>query len=504
MTMIIRAPSGLTQLTRGFSSISAKISYMKKNNKTIEKITRNTRHAIDHFDSLYGKVYGRAWPSMRLGLLSAKKQCAVLNTFTDTTKHHNQLVDELAALDLQRYYKKHLHHYIRSQLREELLANKRARKRELMAKNDQIDPESIDLNSVEVSDVSDSELKGIQTTDGEDGSFSTAEDLQEMFSDRRMDDDEKYFINKARVDLSLEDFVPATELIFHEEMPDELKYYDGYQNEIDLDIEQKIEPTLEMSDNLKVYAFPRGSWSRFDQPTPETRASLFPYYLLDGASILPVLALDLKYDDICADYCSAPGGKSLAMLMTMKPKYLLANDVSKSRLGRMRTVIKQFLPDTEYVKSTLELANIDARKLVEPDRFDKILVDAPCSNDRHSVESIDNIFKRQSTGERLSLPSKQSNILRAALKSVRPKGCVVYSTCTMSPIENDGVVQRTLSSLRDEGCESKFAIMDLKEAFRPFRGLFKFNTKFKYGQQVVPNICSNFGPMYISKVKRIS
>lgn len=49
------------------------------------------------------------------------------------------------------------------------------------------------------------------------------------------------------------------------------------------------------------------------------------YYLMDGGSILPVLALDLKYGDRVLDMCSAPGGKALATLQTLLPGKVLLN-----------------------------------------------------------------------------------------------------------------------------------------------------------------------------------
>jgi len=441
---------------------------------------------------------------MRLGLLSPKKHCAVMNTFVDTGGILEGLTDEPDAIEMQRYYKKHLRSYTMWQLRQQVIANKKARKRELLAQSEGVPVESIEINSVEVSDVSDSEIIGAQTSNDE-GGFSTAEDLQEMFSDRRMDEDEKYFINQASTQLSLDDYMPATEIIRHEDASEEMSYYEAYEPDVELSIEHKDELTLEMNEmGPMIYTFPRGSWSKFNSPTALPKLQLFPYYLLDGASVLTVMALGVQLNDVCADYCAAPGGKSLALMMSMKPRHLLCNDTSISRLKRISRVMDQYIPDINYRKSTLKLSNENAAKMVYPDTFDKIIVDVPCINDRNAIETLDNnIFKTSRTEERIGLPKLQCNILKAALRSLKPKGSVIYSTCTLSPIENDGVVQNALIQLQEEGCELKFVIINLKEAFRPFRGLYKFNTKFKYGQQVVPNVCSNFGPMYISKITRL-
>jgi hypothetical protein len=496
---------GLLTRTMASSSLSTEFKPLHRSWKSVKKVTRNTELALAHFDSLYAKVYGRAWPSIRLGLLTTKKQCAIINPFADVGSLHERLVEEDGAIDLERYYKKHLQSYTRWKLRQQIIENKKARKRELLAKEANISAASIDLDSIEVSDVSDSELKGTQTSDSEGEGFSTAEDLMAMFSDRRMDDDEKYFINKASPMLNLNDFVPATELITKEEYTDESIYYEGYDTDLKLDIEFQDEPYLEFYDRLKIYAFPRNSWDSFESPTAIKRDDLLTHYLLDGGSILPILALDLQTDDICADYCAAPGGKSLAMLMTFRPKYLLCNDRATNRLSRTYNVMRQYVPEVNYIKSTLRLSNHDARSLVQPDAFDKILVDAPCSNDRVSVESLENnLFKRTRSAERLQLPQTQCDLLKSALKSVRPKGCVVYSTCTLSPLENDCVVQKALQGLQEEGHPSRFAVINLKEAFRPLRGLFKFNNQTKYGQQLLPTVTSNFGPTYVCKIKRLS
>lgn len=68
--------------------------------------------------------------------------------------------------------------------------------------------------------------------------------------------------------------------------------------------------------------------------------------------------------------------------------------------------------------------------------------------DRHSA-TVDenNIFKTIRTKERLSLPQNQSSLLEQAMKLVKPGGTVVYSTCTLSPVQNDGVVNMALHRL---------------------------------------------------------
>lgn len=67
--------------------------------------------------------------------------------------------------------------------------------------------------------------------------------------------------------------------------------------------------------NLKLYAYPQDSL--FDFPAPiKDKNQISSWWLLDGGSILPVLALDLQESDNVLDMCSAPGGKSLLIAQT--------------------------------------------------------------------------------------------------------------------------------------------------------------------------------------------
>lgn len=79
-------------------------------------------------------------------------------------------------------------------------------------------------------------------------------------------------------------------------------------------------------------------------------------------------------------------------------------------------------------------------------KFTQILVDVPCSNDRLSVMENDNsVFKGDRTKERLALPELQASILVNCLQLLKPGGSLVYSTCSLSPIQNDGVVNMALT-----------------------------------------------------------
>lgn len=84
-------------------------------------------------------------------------------------------------------------------------------------------------------------------------------------------------------------------------------------------------------------------------------------------------------------------------------------------------------------------------------------MDVPCTTDRHSLKENDNnIFKPSRIKERLKLPELQCELLVNALKIINKGGIVVYSTCSLSPIQNDGVVHMALKKIWEE---TKFEIV---------------------------------------------
>lgn len=450
--------------------------------------------ALLHFDNFYGNVYENEWKSIRLGLLSKHKYCAIVNTFSDFESSEIELRQQ-GAVELKNYYERHWRKYEKHRRKQELLREKKKKKAEMLAKEAGVDVSKINPETIEVSDVSDRDLESGFTTKTE------AEDFVEMFSDNQ---GLAGFKNAASVQINLNDYVPATEFKYREEVISNTSYFQFYQPDVDLPINYITEEKLNFPETLRLFTFGRGDVAEFETPRMDKKINVFNYYLMNGASLLPVLALGVKPKEIVGDFCAAPGGKSLAILMTFYPSYLQCNDyASSSRMTRLKNVLKSYIPEISTIKETLHITNENAKIIRRPNFFDKILVDVPCTNDRISVENNENnIFSIGRSQERLKLPQDQMEMLFSALQSVKVGGSVVYSTCTLSPIQNDGVVHMTLKKVWEE-TNLEFSVCDLKEAFRPLRGLFMFYTKFKYGTQILPFVPTNFGPLYISKLTRV-
>ncbi|NXT38477.1 NSUN4 methyltransferase, partial [Pelecanoides urinatrix] len=208
-------------------------------------------------------------------------------------------------------------------------------------------------------------------------------------------------------------------------------------------IQAEMSPPLRasLSSNIKCYTFPRGDITRFRPARPDA-LGLLDYYLMDAASLLPVLALNVQPDEFVLDLCAAPGGKTLALLQTGVCGHLAANDVSISRTKRLYQILRSYVP--KEIRETVSVTSCDGRDWgqLEGGTFHKVLVDVPCTTDRHSVmEEDNNIFHKRRTKERQLLPMLQLQLLMAGILATKPGGEVVYSTCSLSPLQNECVIE---------------------------------------------------------------
>lgn len=132
-------------------------------------------------------------------------------------------------------------------------------------------------------------------------------------------------------------------------------------------------PSLDCSPNLRCFTFSRGDVSRFP-PARLGSLGLMDYYLMDAASLLPVLALGLQHGDTVLDLCAAPGGKTLALLQTGCCRNLAANDLSTSRTGRLQKVLHSYVPQDIREGNQVRVTSWDGRKWgeLEGDTYDRV------------------------------------------------------------------------------------------------------------------------------------
>ena len=237
-------------------------------------------------------------------------------------------------------------------------------------------------------------------------------------------------------------------------------------------------------------------------PSPQTRDKLLYYYVMDISSLIPVLALSPEADHSVLDMCSAPGGKAFALfqfllLGGLRGGGVALNDISYGRLKRLKTVVARCLPKEMRCSVRFTQRRGEDWAKIEQKSYDRVLVDALCSSDRHNAEEW--IKKDIVYPDTKQFSNLQQKLLLAALHAVKSGGMVAYSTCTSSKNENDEVVSNTLIKAKEE--EIHVEIMPTPEACLALLTMCSW-TRTETGVLVLPTEIQNCGPMFTSLIQR--
>jgi 16S rRNA C967 or C1407 C5-methylase (RsmB/RsmF family) len=222
--------------------------------------------------------------------------------------------------------------------------------------------------------------------------------------------------------------------------------------------------------------------------------TILPFYRMDPASLFPALALQVRPGEMVLDMCAAPGGKSLVLIEDLVGRgdepdlsgRFVANEMSAKRRFRMMSVFKRYLPPE--VRRMVKIKGVDAsiigleRKLT----FDRILLDAPCSGERGVVNKKSELSLWKPKRSK-NFGIRQYSLLSSAFMALKPGGRIVYSTCSISPYENDDVIAKLHK--RHEG---KFKIL---------KSPFDEGESTQYGTQFLPDQ-KGWGPIFYSIIEK--
>ncbi len=222
-----------------------------------------------------------------------------------------------------------------------------------------------------------------------------------------------------------------------------------------------------------------------------------PYYM-DKASVLAARCLPVREGDTVLDMCAAPGGKTLVLAMKLNGTgKLVSNDRSQPRRVRLSNVIKDCLPEALRANITITGHDSATWSLYEKDVYDSILLDAPCSSERH-VLNDSQALSIWGTGRPKSLAIRQFAMLCAALDAVKPGGFILYSTCSINPGENTAVIEKLLRKRpnRVEVREPNYEEISLS-------GCLTIE-KLPFGSIIMPDTSDGAGPLYFCLLRRLS
>lgn len=220
-------------------------------------------------------------------------------------------------------------------------------------------------------------------------------------------------------------------------------------------------------------------------------------YIQNLSSMIPAIVLNPKPNETILDICAAPGSKTTQIAALMKNEgKIVANDLSRPRLYKLHANLK-----IHGITNTI-VANLPGQTLWKkyPEYFDKTLVDVPCSMEGRIRLDDPDTYKDWSMRKIKELEMKQKYLLRSAISATKTGGIIVYSTCTLAPEENEGVIDWILKKVPLGGIE----IEEIKiPSLTLQQGLKRWNKEFKgeVGSRIYPT--KSMEGFFIAKIRKL-
>lgn len=210
-------------------------------------------------------------------------------------------------------------------------------------------------------------------------------------------------------------------------------------------------------------------------------SGLLDCYVMDPASVMAARCLPVEEGDLVLDLCAAPGGKTLILAEKLiAAGELFANESSAERRNRLQKVIQHYVP--REVRDRIWVKGQDGSLwgVKQSNQYQAVLADVPCSGERHLLSHPSEL--RDWTPQRgTGLAHRQYALLCSAWMSTAPGGYFLYSTCSINPQENEGVVQKFLKK---------------KEGFQLVQPKTEIEAEARdQGLIFLPDRCG-FGPLY--------
>lgn len=222
-------------------------------------------------------------------------------------------------------------------------------------------------------------------------------------------------------------------------------------------------------------------------------------YLQNLSSMLPPLFLDLEENMSILDMCAAPGSKTTQMAAMINNKgKIIANELNQLRRERLMFNIKK------QDASCVAVIGHDGRKLggLFKEKFDRVLLDAPCSGEGTIYIKKPKSYRGICEKTVNNNSKLQKSLLKSGLNALKPRGILVYSTCTLSPEENEEVVHEIISE------NNKLSIVDIDFRYNNvLNGVIKYKNKMfhkdvKKAIRITPN--KYMEGFFLCKIQKIS
>ncbi len=178
-------------------------------------------------------------------------------------------------------------------------------------------------------------------------------------------------------------------------------------------------------------------------------------YIQSLSSMIPPLVLNPREGENILDLTAAPGSKTTQMACMMHNKgYILANELNKIRCEKLKYNVN--MQGAEIV----EITNKDGTELNYKEKFDKVLLDTPCSGEGRFILEDENTYKTWSIKQVNELAKLQKKLIKSGVDSLKNGGEIVYSTCTLNKKENEEIVDWAIKNLKLELLDIDLKIKD--------------------------------------------
>lgn len=193
----------------------------------------------------------------------------------------------------------------------------------------------------------------------------------------------------------------------------------------------------------KPLPWPPGAWTvaadRRSELARSAPAGDGRIYIQNASSQAAVAVLNPQPGEKILDLAAAPGGKTLRMA-TCPQTEIAAVEVSKPRFFRLKENLRRC--GVSNVRLFLKDGRVVGSKT--PERFDAVLLDAPCSSEAVMRVGQPETWKHWNLSRVKKSAGLQKELLWSAFQALKPGGRILYSTCSLSPEENESVIDAVM------------------------------------------------------------
>ncbi len=225
------------------------------------------------------------------------------------------------------------------------------------------------------------------------------------------------------------------------------------------------------------------------------------YYVQEISSMLPMLVLQPNAGDLVLDLCASPGSKTTqAAAMMENDGTIIANEISMGRIGILNSNLERCGVMNTIVTRKEGVALCEKFLKKTQFRFDKILVDAPCSGEG-TLRKSPKTFQMWNINMIKKIAGTQKRLAEAALKLLKVGGEMVYSTCTLAPEEDEMIVEHLIKNFNIE-VEQVVLPLKFREGVCEWEGV-EIDKSVKNCLRLYPQD-NNTDGFFVAKIRKIS